>query len=41
MAYPREHADGMRAMTIFALAQAKIGVKHEDLLGLAKTMGST
>ncbi|HTV31590.1 MAG TPA: TIGR01244 family sulfur transferase [Methylocella sp.] len=30
---------GMRAMTIFALAQAKIGVKHEDLLALAKTMG--
>jgi len=30
---------GMRAMIIFALAQAKIGVKHEDLLGIAKTMG--
>ncbi|SFK40237.1 TIGR01244 family sulfur transferase [Methylocapsa palsarum] len=30
---------GMRSMIIFALAQAKIGVDHEELLKLAKTMG--
>lgn len=30
---------GMRAMTMYALAQAKNGVKSEDLMGIAKTAG--
>jgi uncharacterized protein (TIGR01244 family) len=30
---------GMRSMIIFALAQAKIGVEQEELMGIAKTMG--
>jgi uncharacterized protein (TIGR01244 family) len=30
---------GMRAMIIYALAQAKIGVKSEDLMEIGKTMG--
>jgi uncharacterized protein (TIGR01244 family) len=30
---------GMRSMTMFALVQAKTGVKFDDLLGLAKTIG--
>jgi len=30
---------GMRAMILYSLAQAKIGVNYEDLMGIAKTMG--
>lgn len=30
---------GMRSMIMFALAQAQIGVKSEDLMAIAKTMG--